>query len=384
VLIPLGTDRPLRRKSVVTPAIVGLCVVAHLMMMVAGSRDEQAAERVMSALAVTPGAGFHWWQLVTSAFLHGSWMHLLGNMLFLWIFGQAVEDKLGRVGFAVLYLGAAAISGGLHAALESVPAIGASGAIAGVTGAFMVLFPRTVVRVFSLFIILGVFTIPAVWFIGAQIAWDFLAQATGRDDGVARIAHLAGYGTGIVTGMVLLALRIVPRDGYDLFTYFSQKRRLAALRGAVESSERERVAKIAPKPRAKEDPDAGAIAEMRRLVSEAAGRGEFAEAARRYRELLARFAGRPGAATMGRRTQIDLANHFAAEGDHTEAAAAYQRFLDTYPQDAEGPRVMLLLGIIAARYLNDPVRAKTLLGAARERLHGEERELAEGVLRDLG
>ena len=89
------------------------------------------------------------YQFVSYAFLHGGWMHLIGNMLFLYIFGNNVNDKLGNVGYFLLYLGGAIFSGLGHALFSNSPVLGASGAVAAVTGAYMVLFPKTYVHVFS-------------------------------------------------------------------------------------------------------------------------------------------------------------------------------------------------------------------------------------------
>src|SRR5437016_7416150 len=167
--------------------------------------------------------GFHalpWYEGVfTGMFMHASWEHILGNMLFFWIFGNNVEDALGHVRFLVWYLaaGVAAMAvqtavtlefAGVHAA--SIPNIGASGAIAGVLGAYFVLLPRA--RVLTL-IFLGIILIreiPAVWFLGlwfAFQAWQgglslYHPAAAG---GVAVFAHIGGFAFGVLTGLVLRA-----------------------------------------------------------------------------------------------------------------------------------------------------------------------------------
>ena len=173
--------------------------------------------------------GFHalpWYEGVfTGMFMHASWTHILGNMLFLWIFGNNVEDTLGHVGFLFWYLAAGVVAmaaqtfvtlefAGVRAA--SVPNIGASGAIAGVLGAYFVLFPGARVLTLIFFIIRE---IPAFWFLGI---WFVLQVWTGglalehpqSGGGVAFFAHIGGFAFGVVTGLLLVARRREPRQLY--------------------------------------------------------------------------------------------------------------------------------------------------------------------------
>jgi len=170
--------------------------------------------------------GFHalpWWEGVfTGMFMHAGWAHILGNMLFLWIFGNNVEDALGHIGFLLWYLAAGIVAmaaqtfvtlefAGVQAA--SIPNIGASGAIAGVLGAYFVLLPRS--RVLTL-IFIFIREIPAFWFLGI---WFALQAWTGglalehpeTGGGVAFFAHIGGFVFGVATGLFLLATRRRPR-----------------------------------------------------------------------------------------------------------------------------------------------------------------------------
>ena len=171
--------------------------------------------------------GFHalpWWEGVfTGMFMHASWEHILGNMLFLWIFGNNVEEALGPARFLVWYLAAGVAAMAVQTAVTlrfagaggaSIPNIGASGAIAGVLGAYFVLLPRARVLTLIFFGIILIREIPAYWFllvwIGLQI-WDgglsFLQPQSGG--GVAFFAHLGGFAFGLAT--VLLVARQRPR-----------------------------------------------------------------------------------------------------------------------------------------------------------------------------
>jgi membrane associated rhomboid family serine protease len=153
-----------------------------------------------------------WWEgTFTSMFLHGGWEHIIGNMLFLWIFGNNVEDALGRVRFLLWYLAAGIAATALQTFVTlsfgtvedaSIPNIGASGAIAGVLGAYFLLLPRARVLTLIFFFILR--EIPAVWFLGIWIGlqiWQGGLGLTHPDQagGVAVFAHIGGFAFGLLT-----------------------------------------------------------------------------------------------------------------------------------------------------------------------------------------
>jgi len=151
--------------------------------------------------------------LLTHMFLHGGWMHLAGNMLFLWIFGDNLEDQIGHLRYLIFYLAC-----GIAAALLQVagdptfggPLIGASGAIAGVLGGYLVLFPRARVDVLFIFIIFfRVFSIPAWIVLGIWFAIQSFNGFSATQDGVAYLAHVGGF----IAGAVLM-LPMLIRRGY--------------------------------------------------------------------------------------------------------------------------------------------------------------------------
>ena len=154
-----------------------------------------------------------WLPLLTSMFLHGGWLHLGGNMLFLWVFGSNVEDRLGHLSFLMLYLMAGFIAALAQVVMSSdslVPIIGASGAIAGVLGAHLILFPSARIRTIILVIIipfildLPAFVLLAVWFL-SQFAAGVASLETGDAfyGGVAIWGHIGGFVAGILLGGLL-------------------------------------------------------------------------------------------------------------------------------------------------------------------------------------
>jgi rhomboid family protein len=158
-----------------------------------------------------------WWEtLFTSMFMHGGWLHIIGNMLFLWVFGNNIEDKMGRLKFLLFYVLAGLIAVYTQALIDpgsTAPTIGASGAIAGVLGAYALLFPRA--RVLTLIFIIFFVTlveIPAlillaIWFILQFIpALGQVAVDSGGDQGVAYFAHVGGFVFGLAVAGVMLAV----------------------------------------------------------------------------------------------------------------------------------------------------------------------------------
>jgi rhomboid family protein len=158
-----------------------------------------------------------WWEtLFTSMFMHGGWLHIIGNMLFLWVFGNNVEDRMGRAGFLAFYILAGLIAVYTQALIDpssTAPTIGASGAIAGVLGAYALLYPRA--RVLTLIFIIFFVTlveIPALillalWFILQFVpALGQVAVGSGGDQGVAYFAHVGGFVFGLAVAGVMLSV----------------------------------------------------------------------------------------------------------------------------------------------------------------------------------
>jgi membrane associated rhomboid family serine protease len=145
-----------------------------------------------------------WFAVVTSMFLHGSLLHLFGNMLFLWVFGNNVEDAFGKVGFALFYLVGGIVATVSHVALNldsTVPLVGASGAIAAVMGAYAMLFPNARVTTLVFFLLIN---IRAIWLLGY---WFVIQFFTDPNEGVAWAAHVGGFVFGVVVGLAVRAIK---------------------------------------------------------------------------------------------------------------------------------------------------------------------------------
>lgn len=216
-MIPLHDDNPTRNTPYVTIGIIIVCVLVFLWELSLGKRLELA----VYSLGMTPAIVFgnkhllpelnlvpEWMTIFTSMFLHAGWMHLIGNMLYLWIFGDNVEDAMGHGRFLVFYLLSgvfAVLAQALPDPNSTIPMIGASGAISGVLGAYLLMFPHARVLVVIPFgFYLHTTRIPA----GLVLAFWFLLQlfssatSSGQQGGVAFGAHIGGF----IAGMLLIPL----------------------------------------------------------------------------------------------------------------------------------------------------------------------------------
>jgi membrane associated rhomboid family serine protease len=218
-MIPLNDDNPAEITPIMTVGFIAACVLVFLYQ---ASLPEQSGEAFVYQFGAIPATVFGnaalppevavippFVSLITSMFLHGGWMHLIGNMLYLWIFGNNVEDAMGHIKFVIFYItcGIVAVySHGITDPNSTVPMVGASGAISGVLGAYVLLFPHAQVLVL---IPLGVFTrmmyVPAAVVLGLWFLMQVLSggMSLGRSGGgVAFFAHVGGF----LAGMVLIGL----------------------------------------------------------------------------------------------------------------------------------------------------------------------------------
>jgi membrane associated rhomboid family serine protease len=203
MLIPYNVDVPMQRWPIANWVLIGVTVVVSFMLW--------GSEEMLISAAVWPGDDFSITQLSTYLFAHADIFHLAGNMLFLFVFGNAVNAKLGHVLYLLLYTVAGVLAAVAWLATDEGVLIGASGAIMGVVGAFLVYYPRNDISVAYWFgcIAAGTFSLSSYWMILMYIAFD-LWGVMRQGDGVAYISHLIGAGAGFGAAALLVATRLVP------------------------------------------------------------------------------------------------------------------------------------------------------------------------------
>lgn len=300
-----------------------------------------------------------YWQFLTYAFLHGSLVHILGNMFFLYLFGNNINDKLGHLWYLLFYLCGAILSGLGHAAVNwssIAPTLGASGAVAAVTGAYLVLFPQTLITVLYWFFFIGTVEVPAMYFIGIKMILidNGIARYT---PGVAYDAHLAGYAYGIVITLLLLATRLVAGSNFDLWAMIKRWNRRRRYRDVMAGgydpftgTERRKSAVAGEvKKSAAETQKEAKTREIRSSIGRWIGQRNLAAAADAYLELMAVDSQQ----VLPRQDLLDVANQLASDHRSAEAAQAYEQFLTHYSNYEHAEQVELMLGILYSRYLGD-------------------------------
>lgn len=363
---PISTDTSVRRKPWANYVLIGLNVFIFLVPLLQSGTLHESASPVGEWLAhfgALNGTAPQVYQFITYQFLHGGWGHIFGNMLFLWIFGNPVNAKMGNASYVLFYL-----AGGVFAAAGYLwfldhSLVGASGSIAAITTAYLVLFPRSNVRIFYWFyFFIGTFEIPSMWLIVFKlILWDNLIfpKMSGQATNVAFDAHLAGYAFGFVATCVMLALHLLPRDQFDIVALWRRRWQRQSFRSAMSTPEAQtraqygRVARpvtvddvrTVDTPAGPTDP----VSQLRLQIAESLARKDRDTAAGLYEQLL----GIDPRQVLSRQQQLDVANQLYTLHRLPQAAAAYEKLLANYGQVAgdEATHVRLLLGIIYARDL---------------------------------
>lgn len=359
-------------------ALIAANVIVYLGIDVAGGLAGGGfGERLKSRLVIDP-QGLELAQFFSYQFLHGDFWHLLGNMLFLWVFGNSVNAKMGQLAYAFFYLACGVFAGVGFAVTSENPCLGASGAIAGVTTAYLVLFPRANVTVFYwIWFYIGTMHIQALILIGAKvILWDNVISPRlsggGEFTQVAYSAHIAGYAFGFAWSALMLLIRALPRDQYDMIALVRrayQRHQFRATMADPDAAARAQFGRVARPVTAIDRPDSVAVTlsdteRLRMEIADLLAGRDYEAAAVKYQELTAR----DPAQCLARRQMLDIANQLMSMSRYPQAAAAYEKYLKAYPTDVEVQQVKLLLGILYAKYLKQYEAAQKYLRECTPRL----------------
>ena len=216
-MFPISDVIPSRTTPFITIGLILLNAIAFLYEL---QLDDFQLEAMVRWYGVVPAA-FAWTDVLSSMFLHAGWLHFLGNMLYLWIFGDNVEDRFGHFGFLLFYLACGALAAVSQVFVHPnsmVPMVGASGAIAGVMGAYFVLYPHSrVLAVVFIVLFLDIVEIPAIFFLGFWFLMQLFSGVGSVVDaaggGVAFMAHIGGFLAGVIGGLVMRS-RDTSREEY--------------------------------------------------------------------------------------------------------------------------------------------------------------------------
>ena len=370
--LPYAIERKTNRTPWATWGLIAVNLLVYLCLMGVVPTDRR--EDVFRQIGFVPGDA-HWYALLTSAFVHAGFRHLIWNMLFLWLFGSLVEDALGAGLFLLLYLGGhlgasaahAAIANLFHTAAEPQAMVGASGAIAAVLGLSAMRFYRTKVRVFYWVVIrVGVVGIPAWVFVALFMGYnlimgvvDLAHQVAGlpaewAQGGIANWAHVGGFAFGMAGGALLrlpsegkkdYLLEDVAARGVTAEARLSDLRALAAAR-PQEPRARHALAKyLLAMPRAEE-----AEREYMAAIGLYLRAGQRQEAVKAYEELVRTF---PGCA-LPPEDQLALGAALEETDQPREALHALEKLLEAHPKSPQAELALLRTGQIHADRLRNP------------------------------
>jgi len=368
MFLPIRTDCPPHRR----PTVNTLLIVVNVAVFVAVHYEffGPYTGQIDEATALDCAAP-QLYQFLTYAFRHADWGHLLGNMYFLYIFGNSLNDKLGHLKYVLFYLASAIFVGAAYCLTNDTLMLGASGAIAAVTTGFLVLFPRSRVLVLYVLFFIGTFETSSLVIIGFKmILFDnIIAPSIYGAGHVAHEAHLAGYLFGFSIPLMLLAIRALPRDQFDILALWARMYRRYQYRRAMNSAHKpvwvglkqaRPVRTSAGEARQGVDTGSEEIRRIRGEIDQALRRYDLVTAAERYLTLIVL----DDKQVLGRRQQLDVANQLMSGKQFAEAAEAYEKYITCYPAAEQIPQVYLLLGIIYARHVPNPARAGELLQKA--------------------
>ena len=339
MLLPIRTNMPLRS----TPVVNYLLLVTNIAVFLVTFRGLQGGA-LDNYILQASYPQLH--QFVTHAFLHANLSHLIGNMLFLYIFGNNINDRLGNVGYLAFYLAAAFFAGLGHVYMEQSPAIGASGAIAAVTGMYLILLARSHITMLYWFFFIGTFEIWALIFILIRFFMDLYYSLSGDALQIAYSAHVAGYLFGFGIGLILLFIGLIRRSRHDLLSFFQPARRVSdppktAFKAKFTDAQRQ-------------------VLSLRQQIVDTLAARQMDRSVQLYNQLRQADPSQ----VLPTQAQLDLANQFMAQSDYSQAAEAYELFLKTYPAYPQSAQVQLMLGLAYTRYLNQPEKARDHLTKA--------------------
>ncbi len=377
MLLPIRTNIQPRRTPYANYVLIGMNIVVFLLQLPVGpGRGVLGFRPWVDEFVLVPRLS-PWWTFITYAFLHGDFWHIFFNMFFLYLFGRNVNDKLGHIPFFVFFLVGAAASGLGQAILHSAtptPTLGASGAVAAVIGAYLVLFPQTMLTIVYWFFFIGTIEVPALYFIALKLIFldNILARGQGQ---IAYDAHLAGYVYGVVVTMLLLMTRLVSTSNFDLWTMLKHWNRRRHYRDVVAggydpfgtTNERRMVTSREVKKTVAERQKEEEVRELRTAIGQRFEERNLRAAADLYVDLMKVDSEQ----VLPRQYLLDIANQLASSQRSAEAAWAYEQFLTHYGSYEHSEQVELMLGLLYSRYLHKPDEAARHLQKAAERLSDE-------------
>lgn len=389
-VIPIRTQSVSRKHPTVNYFLIGINILTFLIFHnpFKSSSSLTASETASSLAAIEQSLVFlsdapEIYQFFTYQFLHADGWHLLGNLLFLWVFGNGVNGKLGNIAYLMFYLAGGAFAAWGYAMVnsETFQLIGASGAIASVTTAYLAMFPRSRVTVLIwFFIFIHFIEVPALILILVKIVlWDnIISPSMGGAGNTAHAAHMAGYFFGFIAALFLLLFRAIPRDQFDILALWKRWNQRRAFSSAMSDPNAAAQAKygtvarpvvLTPTEQTEQEKQLDEISDFRAKINDALERDDIASGVQLFEQLIAKDPRQ----CLSEKNQMAIAREFYRTDRFPQAAAAFDRFVECYPRSNDTTDIKLLLGIIYARDLHQFEVADKHLTESMESLRDEKR-----------
>ena len=378
MLLPIKTDYQSKRIPWVNYSLIAtnIFLFIYLYIFKSGRNDALYSHYIYKYMLNLSAPNFM--QFFTSLFLHADWEHLLGNMLFLWVFGNAINDKLGQIGYLIFYLaGGVAASLGYYLLNDSGYLIGASGAIAAVTGAYFIMLPRTNVYTILFAIIIMPLEISSLIFIACQVALNIYWTLSAGQSQVAHSAHVAGYLFGMIIAIGLLKIGIIRRDDWDILHLIKRFRQRSKYRKFVKNNYDpfarsheigKNISQVSERMQKNLNLDSNAF-ELYNKINDACRNDNPKQAA----ELYLQWENLEHAdVVLTEKNLLIISNAFTAEQKFESAASCYEQLLEHYPNCDNNAQIRLMLGRVYNAYLNMPEKALAHLQIAEPKLRGQQ------------
>ncbi|ARN57327.1 rhomboid family intramembrane serine protease [Sedimentisphaera salicampi] len=305
------------------------------------------------------------WQFITYAFLHSNIVHIAGNMFFLFLFGNKINDRLGHIGYLCFFISGAIFAALGYSYLHETAMLGASGAVAAVTGAYLILYPRSNITLMGWLVFFYTFPIPAFWFIIVKMVLiDNVIPANYVNSKVAYDAHLSGYAFGVVITGLMLITRLLKSEGIDFHYMIKRWKRGRALKNSVQyQMQASKGMPAAEQVSGNTAGDKSGLNEKEQQICKLVAVGKIKDAADQYVSLMNREN-----TVLPEREQLDIANNLMGRGKAEQAEKAYKIFKANYPSYEYIEHIELMLGLLYSRYLNEPENAAKQLEKAYKKL----------------
>ena len=392
-MIPISTDLTLKRTPYANYILIAVNIIVFILSYAPhpvqyGLKTVQEPLRQWTEIFILNSARPQLWQFITYGFLHSGYQHIIGNMFFLYLFGNNVNDRLGNTGYVSFYFSGCIFAGIGYSMLHNTPVLGASGAVSAVTGAYLVLFPRSVVTVLYWFVIIGTIEVPAIWFILLKmVIIDNIINARYMTAPIAYNAHLAGYAFGILTIFILLWTKLLRRNDFDLFGLVSRWHRRKEFERYLDNSGKSRQEIEFGKVASDKSIDTERqqkiynIDHIRSEITLLLAEKKHNEAIELYSKLM----DLDSSQTLTLAQQLDISNYLMSCGEYKQAVCAYENFIKAYQDYEYIEQIHLMLGIIYSRYIIDRDLAKKYLQLADEKLNdAKQKKMCIDALKKLG